>query len=159
VKQWELRGVTVDRESDPGMDFNALAPSPGVSDSSVRFLFDQLPGLFWTTDADLRFTSLLGAGLSEVGLGSNQVVGMSVADLFEGREPDETPVEAHQRVLEGESVRFEMWWAGRAFSCEAAPLRALDGEPIGVICVAVDVTRPGGAAGSLFSLADPAITP
>jgi PAS domain-containing protein len=159
VKQWELRGVTVDRDAEPGADFHDLAPSPGVSDSSIRSLFDQLPGLFWTTDADLRFTCSLGAGLAEVGLGSNQVVGTSVRDLFEGRGLDVTPVDAHRRALAGESVQFEMWWAGRAFSCQAAPLRDLDGEPLGVICVAVDVTRPGGSVEPFLSLSHPAVMP
>jgi hypothetical protein len=43
--------------------------------------------VLWTTDAELRFASLLGAGLASVGLGPNQLVTMTLADFFEAGSP------------------------------------------------------------------------
>jgi PAS domain-containing protein len=121
--------VTVDRpelESDPS------------GSSSFRILVDQLPAVFWTTDADLRFTSSLGAGLARLGLGPNQVVGMTLFEFFETEDVRFPPIAAHARALTGDTVTFEMDWAGRALRARVAPLRDSEGRPIGTICVALD---------------------
>jgi PAS domain-containing protein len=66
---------------------------------SLRMLVDQFPAVFWTTDHELTFTSSLGAGLKSLGLGPNQLVGMSLGDFFEHDAP--RPLDAHRRALEG----------------------------------------------------------
>jgi PAS domain-containing protein len=104
---------------------------------SLRLLVDQFPAVFWTTDADLRFTSSLGAGLASLGLGPNQLVGMTVADFFEAGQA--RPVEAHRRALEGHSVTYLMQWGGQTFHSHVAPLRDAEFRIIGTICIAVDL--------------------
>lgn len=111
----------------------ALADQVG----SVRLLVDQFPAVFWTTDAELRFTSSLGAGLANLGLGPNQLVGMTLADFFDAGQPQ--PLEAHRRALEGRSATCLMRWGGRTFYSHVAPLRDAQSRTIGTICIAVDL--------------------
>jgi hypothetical protein len=128
MRQGEL--AVEGREGSAGVD--RLAKQVG----SVRLLVDQFPAVFWTTDAELRFTSSLGAGLASLGLGPNQLVGMTLADFFETGQPQ--PVEAHRRALEGRAVTYLMHWGGRTFHSHVAPLRDAQTRIIGTICIAVD---------------------
>jgi PAS domain-containing protein len=132
VKQWELRGVTGGRP--------AVAPmrAPDVGDPrAIRALVDQLPAVFWTTDRSLRFTSCLGSGLSDVGLGPNQVVGTSLPELFDDDGPRPAVVEAHHEALRGRSVPFELDLDGRSYRAMVAPLTDGSGSPIGTIGIAL----------------------
>jgi PAS domain-containing protein len=128
VRQWELRGVTVEKREDPDRPIVAAA----------RSLVDQIPAMFWTTDQKLRFTSSLGAGLARLGLGPNQLVGTSLFEFFETEDPKFPAIEAHVRALRGETVSFELAWGELAIRARVAPLRDSDGRSIGAICVALD---------------------
>ena len=131
MKQWELRGITV------GMsDAGDVPVRAGEGLDPLRILVNQVPALFWTTDAALVMTSSLGAEFEKLGLGPNQLVGTSLSDLFETDGGGEL-IEAHRRALAGSSVRFEASWARRSFRARVAPLRDSSDQVIGTICVAV----------------------
>jgi PAS domain-containing protein len=132
MKQWELRGVTVDIRGQP-----ADVPLIAGEDVSIRTLVDQFPAAFWTTDAALRFTSSLGAGLAGFGLGPNQLVGTTLFEFFETEDPKFPPIDAHKRALLGATVTFELEWAGLTFHSQVAPLHDSEGVTIGTICVAL----------------------
>jgi PAS domain-containing protein len=117
-----------------GAGIDALAGQVG----SVRLLIDQFPAVFWTTDVELRFTSSLGAGLAALGLGPNQLVGMTLEDFFEGGQ--DQPVDAHRRAVRGDSVTYLMRWGGRTFHSHVAPLRDAQATIIGTICIAIDAS-------------------
>jgi hypothetical protein len=131
MKQWEIRGVTVD-VSDP---VEGLVRAVDGLDP-LRILVNQVPALFWTTDAELVLTSSLGAEFERLGLGPNQLVGTALSDLFETDGDDEL-LAAHRRALSGSSVRFGASWAKRCFRARVAPLRDAADQVIGTICVAV----------------------
>ena len=131
MKQWELRGITVDM-SDAG----EVPARAGDGLDPLRILVNQVPALFWTTDADLVVTSSLGAEFEKLGLGPNQLVGTALSDLFE-MDVDGDLIKAHQRALAGSSVRFGASWARRSFRARVAPLRDASDQVIGTICVAV----------------------
>lgn len=134
MRQWELRGVVEDVASeDPALGIE----SPDHVDVP-RFLVEQFPIIVWTTDSELCFTSSTGAGLSAVGMGPNQMVGVTLFDFFETDDPRFPAIAAHLRALTGESVAFEMRLAGRLFHCRVAPLEDAEGEQIGTICVALN---------------------
>jgi PAS domain-containing protein len=131
VKQWELRGVTV------GVDDDGPSPRTGESLEPLRILVNQVPALFWTTDAELVITSSLGAEFERLGIGPNQLVGTALTQLFEV-EAHGGLIGAHQRALEGSSVRFEATWSRRSFRARVAPLRDSADQVMGTICVALD---------------------
>jgi hypothetical protein len=135
MKQWELRGVTADVARP-----NGLRTSVDLLDP-LRVLVNQVPALFWTTDAELVLTSSLGAEFDRLGIGPNQLVGTALTELFEGGQNREL-VDAHNRALAGSSVLFEASWARRPFRARVAPLRDSTDQIIGTICVAVEKGRP-----------------
>jgi PAS domain-containing protein len=148
MKQWELTGVTIDvtERSKPVPVSVRAAAQP----DAFRALVDQCPALLWTTDADLVFTSSLGSGVTDLGIGPNQLVGVSLIELLDEEDtPDSEPLVAHQRALRGETVTFEMRWADRVFWARVGPLEDARGACIGTVCVALDLTedpallRPG----------------
>jgi len=129
MKQWELRGVTVD------VNGGAITPpTPAQATVSIRILWDQIPAILWTTDADLVLTSSLGSRLARLGLGANQLAGTPLTVLFGA---DDGPVQAHRRALGGESVTFETTWTEVSYRAEVGPLRDSIGQVIGTICVAL----------------------
>ena len=110
------------------------------SEARLRLLIEQLPAVLWTVDKDLRFTSSVGAGLVRLGLKPQEVVGKSLEEYFQTDERNFMPIAAHRRALGGESMTFHMEWAGGSYTCHAEPLRNADGEILGVIGMALDIT-------------------
>ncbi len=111
------------------------------SEARLRVLVEQLPAVLWTVDAELKFTSSLGAGLARLGLKPNQVVGLSLHEYFQTADPEYPPIAAHRQAIAGEAVTFHSEWAGGSYACHAEPLRGADGQVLGAICMALDVTE------------------
>ena len=110
------------------------------SEARLRVLIEQLPAVLWTVDKDLRFTSVLGAGLARLGLKPNQIAGMLLPEYFETSDPTFLPVAAHRRAVNGEPTTFHVEWKDGSYACHAEPLRGLNGEVMGAICMALDIT-------------------
>ncbi|MGC1936617.1 MAG: ATP-binding protein, partial [Candidatus Acidiferrales bacterium] len=96
--------------------------------------------VLWTTDRDLRFTSSVGAGLMRLGLKPQEVVGKTLYEFFRTDDRTLLPIAAHRRALNGESVTFHVEWGGGSYACHAEPLRNGQGEVLGVISMALDIT-------------------
>ncbi|HET7573398.1 MAG TPA: PAS domain-containing protein [Gaiellaceae bacterium] len=114
-------------------------PSPG----HLSLLVEQLPQSFvWTTDCELRLTSVAGAALSILGLESGEeVVGRPLATVI-GPTVDhaEEIVDAHRRALSGESATFTEPWRKWAFDVHVEPLRE-GGKVVGVGGIALDASK------------------
>lgn len=108
--------------------------------SGLLQLAEQIPGVCWTTDRDLRFTNSTGRGLAQLGLKLQQVVGMLVSDFLAGSESDPLAIDAHRRALLGENVTIEQEFQGRTFQSHIEPLHE-SGRIVGVIGVAIDLTE------------------
>jgi PAS domain S-box-containing protein len=106
----------------------------------LGLMVEKMPAVLWTTDTGPRFTSLIGAGLEALGLHTNELVGQSVFQYFHSENPDFPAIAAHQKALEGQPVTYEMEWQKRAFESHVQPLRSSEGEILGVIGVALDIT-------------------
>jgi len=109
-------------------------------EARLRLLTRQMPAILWSTDATLRITSSLGAGIGWLAL-RGDLVGRSLLEYFATDDPGSLPVAAHRRALEAEAVDFEMEWVGRIFQARVEPLRGPGGEVTGTIGVAFDVTE------------------
>ncbi|MBI3099261.1 MAG: PAS domain S-box protein [Planctomycetes bacterium] len=110
-------------------------------EARLRLLVEQMPGVLWSTDSDLRFTSSVGSGLGALGLLPNQVVGMSLHDYFQTKDPNYPSIAAHRRALAGHSVTFESDWKGRTFQTHVEPLRDPSGRITACLGLALDVTE------------------
>lgn len=113
-----------------------------ASEQRLRMMAEQLPAMLWTTDADLRITSLRGRELETMNLNAQQFIGAELSELFPSQTPSsEDPTLAmHRDALRGKSSSSDLSWHGRWYHAHVEPLDKEQGEPIGVIGVALDVT-------------------
>jgi len=111
------------------------------SEQRLRLVVEQMPAVLWSTDARLRFTLSLGAGLAALGLRPNQVVGLSLQEWLGSTDPEHPVAVAHRAALRGEAVSFETALGGRAFRAYVQPLRDGHGQTRGVLGVALDVSE------------------
>jgi PAS domain S-box-containing protein len=111
------------------------------SEERLRLVVEQMPAVLWSTDARLRFTLSLGAGLQALGLRPNQVVGKSLQEFLGSDDPENPVAVAHRAALRGESLSFETVLGGRAFRAYVQPLRDAQGQTRGVLGVALDVSE------------------
>jgi diguanylate cyclase (GGDEF)-like protein/PAS domain S-box-containing protein len=109
------------------------------SERRLRLLLEQVPALLWTVDLDLRFTSFVGTVTSSKG--------------FTQEELGEARVEQIRRVFAGDSQRFESYHSGRWMQHHVEPLRGANGQIIGAIGVALDITEMKETADHLARLA------
>ncbi len=103
-------------------------------------MIEKMPAVLWTTDTELRFTSAVGAGLDLLGVRTNELTGKTLFEYFQTKDPEFPPIAAHKKALRGESVTYELEWQRRVFESHVQPLRGSEGELIGVIGVALDIT-------------------
>ncbi len=99
---------------------------------------ERLPAIFWTTDAQLRITSTMGAGLAALGVHVDQVIGKPLYELFETVEEGMPSVRAHREALEGQSVSYEQAWRGIQFQIHLSPFVGPSGEVLGALGMAVE---------------------
>ena len=110
-------------------------------DTTVHLILNQMPAILWSTDVDLRLTSSAGAALAAAGRREGASVGLTLSEFFHTTDPEFLPLVAHRKALLGESVSFEVEWAGRTYASHCEPLRNADRTIKGVIGVALDITR------------------
>src|SRR5438309_11396799 len=146
MKQWELRGVTVGKteraERVEVLERDLTLGTVRNGGEPLRAVIEQLPALIWTVDHELRFTSSLGKGFRGLGLASNQIVGLHLAELFEGGDSLPACIAAHLGALEGRTTSFPLRWAGRSFRATVHTLRDAKGTELGAVGVALEVPAP-----------------
>ena len=110
------------------------------NEARLRVMLEQLPAVVWTTDTELRFTSSVGAALLDLGLKPGDAVGMTLYDFFDSRDESFPPIRSHREALDGRTVSYEQDWGGNRYRTVVEPLRNADGEVVGALGVALDVT-------------------
>jgi len=110
-------------------------------ESAIDLMANQMPAVLWSTDRDLRLTSSMGRVLTAMGQKPDEVVGTTLFEYFQTKNPEFPPLAAHRKALLGEPVSFEVEWMGRMFASHVEPLRNPDRTIKGVIGVALDITR------------------
>tara|TARA_R110000850_G_scaffold270691_3_gene403922 strand:+ start:1889 stop:5179 length:3291 start_codon:yes stop_codon:yes gene_type:complete len=110
------------------------------SEARLRIIMDQIPAILWTTDLDNNYTSIVGAGLNQLGIQPAETVGKGISNFHKSQEVSANMAAMHQRTLKGESVRFEQQLENTYLDIHIEPLRNLKDEIIGCIGLAIDVT-------------------
>jgi PAS domain S-box-containing protein len=110
-------------------------------EGQLRLLVEQIPGIIWTMDRELRFTSSLGAGLTALGLKPNEIVGQPLTEYLGTDAPSHPIVAAHRQALAGESASIQVEWQERTYEFHVEPFRGKKQDITGVIGIAFDVTE------------------
>ena len=106
----------------------------------LHMMMDKMPAVLWTTDTELRFTSSMGSGLEALGVRGSDLIGKSLYEYFRTQDPEFPAIAAHRRALAGETVTYELEWEKMVFDSHVRPLRDSEGQLLGVIGVALDIT-------------------
>jgi PAS domain S-box-containing protein len=119
-------------------------------EAQLRLILDQIPAILWTTDDQLRYTSIQGAGMQSLGLHVEALLGQSIVAAQASLAADSAvTLDAHQRALTGESVTFQASWGGLFHEGYVEALRDAGGSVTGCIGVALDITRRHAAEEAL----------
>ncbi|MAX37333.1 MAG: hypothetical protein CME33_12315 [Gimesia sp.] len=110
------------------------------NEARLRIIMDQIPAILWTTDCNNQYTSIVGAGLNQLGIQPDETVGKAIYDLHKSQDVSVNMTAMHNRTLKGESVRFEQQLQNTIFDIHIEPLRNSNDQIIGCIGLAIDVT-------------------
>jgi PAS domain S-box-containing protein len=111
------------------------------SETRLRLLMRQIPGIIWTTDRSLRMSFGQSGRSPLLRDSANMRSGATVYEFCGTRDPAFPAVAGHLKALAGETARFELHWKGRTFQAQVEPLTDAAGRNVGCIGVAVDISE------------------
>ena len=117
----------------------ATAATLRENEARLRLIVEQLPAIVWTTDRDLRITSMAGEALTRIGVEPGDRTGRLLSEVLGDDDEAATRLAVHRAALEGRSGSYEVDAAGRTFQVGIEPL-SIDGRIVGVIGVGLDLT-------------------
>jgi len=132
--QGGVRGIL-----ESGRALNSYGADP-AADGPLRPIMEQMPGIHWTTDENLRVTSNWGKGLAFSRISPDALVGRSVCEFLGCADRHTTPIAEHYEALRGFPSHFEYGWKYRSWEIRLEPLRTSSGEIIGCLGLGVDIT-------------------
>ncbi len=113
-----------------------------LDEQRLELVLSSMPGFVYTLDRDLVFTSSVGAGLAALNLKPNELVGMSVLDMWGVRDPSYEPLACHLRCLAGSATEtYQDVCVGRSIEYRLRPLYDPDGNVAGILSTGFDVTE------------------
>ena len=107
----------------------------------LQLAAEQMPGLVWVADRNLRITANWGAGVPGLSVRPGALVGKTVGQFLQAFDPHGSPLAEHYGALRGETCQFECCRKERTLEIRVAPLRSGTGEIRGCIGVATDVSH------------------
>jgi PAS domain S-box-containing protein len=110
------------------------------SEARLDLLMHQAPANVWTTDMELRLTSVFGALIADLENPQARVPGCTLYDLFQTRDESHPAIAAHLRALRGESATYERMVGDRCLEGAVEPLHDNQGRLIGCVGTAMDVS-------------------
>ena len=166
----EVRGLRADGSTFPAQVFAAAVPGEGGEASMVtmtvfdltharattdelrasrerlQLVLDAAPVVLWAIDRNGTFTLSEGRELRSIGLVPGQVVGRSLFELY-ADVPD--TIREARRCLAGESFSSVGTYGPYAYESRHEPLRDAEGNVIGAMGVAVNITERRRAEAAL----------
>lgn len=109
------------------------------AETSLRLTLQQMAAIVWTTDTRLRFTFSQGAGLANLNLQPDEVVGQALEEYLGNDAALVVPLA--RRALAGESVTYEHRWGNQTYETRIEPMRDESGTIIGCVAVSLDISH------------------
>jgi diguanylate cyclase (GGDEF)-like protein/PAS domain S-box-containing protein len=125
----------------------------GESQTRLRLFMSQIPAMVWSTDENLRVTSMVGSELERADLSSRSLVGVSLSDALLGIDEDPDNMITHVEALGGRPGSHFAELNKRKYEIHVEPLRDDAGEIVGTMGIALDVSERKAAEERLAFLA------
>lgn len=110
------------------------------SEEKLRVLLDQLPGVLWSADENLKISLSVGAGLPHLGLVADQLVGMTLQQYVGTDDPTHPALAASLGALQGQKAIYELHFHNRDFQTSVEPLVDSTGAIHGILGFSHDIT-------------------
>lgn len=104
-------------------------------------LLTRFPVIRWTVDTRRCIHSVAGRVLTDLGHHEADFMGMPLTEFYKGSEDASAAIAAHERALCGTPAEFRVTWRGRDYHGHLEPVRDEQGELVGCIGAALDVTH------------------
>jgi PAS domain S-box-containing protein len=111
------------------------------SEERYKTVINNLPnGLIHIFDRDFHYLFNAGEGMIKQGLINEMLVGKTIFDVL-GAKLGNIVASHYQRVLEGNTVKFEGNYGGQEFIVHAAPLCDAQGKIIQILALSINITE------------------
>jgi diguanylate cyclase (GGDEF)-like protein/PAS domain S-box-containing protein len=125
----------------------------GESQTRLQLFMSQIPAIVWSTDEQLRVTSMVGSELARADLSPRGLVGSALSDALSGVDADPENMITHAEALAGRSGSHFAEFNKRKYEIHVEPLRDDRGEIVGTMGIAIDVSERKAAEERLAFLA------
>jgi PAS domain-containing protein len=136
---WTGIGFDISGDAGSRSRVEALITPLTVASARNALLIEEIPGDLWTTDADLRMTSGMGASWRDPGRPGPRL-GVTIPELVGTEDPDHPVIRAHRGALSGRHVQYQYATEERELDARVRPLLDASGEIVGCIGLALDIT-------------------
>lgn len=110
------------------------------TEEQLEVAANNLEGILYVVDKDLRFQISKGKKLSVLGLEPDKIVGKTIFDYFKTKDPTHPRIVAHVRALQGETIEIETNYPPATFHTTISPLKNRKGQIIGVLGLVLDIS-------------------
>jgi PAS domain S-box-containing protein len=129
-----------------------LEESHAVAKAMLRSVSRGLPVVLWTTDRDLRLTSIEGDAPIFLNIAKEKNLGRNLSELLGTEDPNSPIIAVHVRGLGGKLGQVESGFRGRDYRIHVHPLHDGQGQIAGCAGMAIDVTQQGNALEEIRTL-------
>ena len=114
-----------------------------ISEAEQQFnlLTNQMPGILWEVDSELRFISILGGRFSKIFIKPERFIGKTIYQLFRTNDKDYEPIKKHLLTLKGKPQKYEFNFGNIIMESLINPLYDRNKKIKGVIGIAFDITE------------------
>lgn len=125
----------------------------GESQTRLQMFMSQIPAIVWSTDEQLRVTSMVGSELARADLSPRGLVGNPLSDALRGIDADPDNMITHAEAIAGRAGSHFAEFNKRKYEIHVEPLHDDRGEIVGTMGIAVDVSERKAAEERLAFLA------
>lgn len=125
----------------------------GESQTRLQMFMSQIPAIVWSTDEQLRVTSMVGSELARADLSPRGLVGNPLSDALRGIDAEPDNMITHAEAIAGRPGSHFAEFNKRKYEIHVEPLHDDRGEIVGTMGIAVDVSERKAAEERLAFLA------